>query len=53
MFWPNLVLTGALMAVMISGKVEPVVVFMVGLVLAVTIIVLRTSNRWVFYQGGG
>ena len=34
---PNLILTVVLMAVMISGKVEPVVVFMVGLVCALLI----------------
>ncbi|WP_414444385.1 CitMHS family transporter [Burkholderia sp. 22PA0106] len=34
MFWPNLLLTVAVMAVMISGKVEPVVMFMIGTVVA-------------------
>ena len=33
-FWPNLVLTLLLMAGMVSGKVEPVVLFMLGTVLA-------------------
>ena len=33
-FWPNLLLTGLLMGTMVSGKVEPVVVFMLGTVLA-------------------
>ena len=33
-FWPNLLLTLALMGVMVSGKVEPAVVFMLGTVLA-------------------
>lgn len=37
LFWLNLALTAALMAVMISGRVDPVVVFMIGLVLALTI----------------
>jgi len=34
LFWPNLLLTVSLMAVMISGKVEPVVMFMIGTVIA-------------------
>ncbi len=34
LFWPNLLLTLFIMAVMISGKVEPLAVFMAGLVLA-------------------
>lgn len=33
-FWPNLLLTLILMGTMVSGKVEPVVVFMLGTVLA-------------------
>jgi CitMHS family citrate-Mg2+:H+ or citrate-Ca2+:H+ symporter len=33
-FWPNLFLTIVLMATMVSGKVEPAVVFMLGTVLA-------------------
>lgn len=33
-FWPNLLLTLLLMGAMVSGKVEPVVVFMLGTVLA-------------------
>lgn len=33
-FWPNLLLTLLLMGTMVSGKVEPVVVFMLGTVLA-------------------
>jgi CitMHS family citrate-Mg2+:H+ or citrate-Ca2+:H+ symporter len=33
-FWPNLLLTVTLMGVMVSGKVEPAVVFMLGTVLA-------------------
>ena len=33
-FWLNLLLTVGLMALMVSGKVEPVVVFMLGAVLA-------------------
>ncbi|HEU4389332.1 MAG TPA: citrate:proton symporter, partial [Blastocatellia bacterium] len=33
-FWPNVVLTVILVGVMVSGKVEPVVVFMFGTVLA-------------------
>ena len=33
-FWPNLILTVVVMATMISGKVEPVVMFMVGTVIA-------------------
>jgi CitMHS family citrate-Mg2+:H+ or citrate-Ca2+:H+ symporter len=33
-FWPNLLLTLTLMGVMVSGKVEPAVVFMLGVVLA-------------------
>lgn len=33
-FWPNLLLTLLLMAAMISGKAEPVVIFMLGTVLA-------------------
>jgi len=33
-FWPNMLLTLLLMGVMISGKVEPAVVFMLGTVLA-------------------
>jgi CitMHS family citrate-Mg2+:H+ or citrate-Ca2+:H+ symporter len=33
-FWPNLVLTLGLIGAMVSGKVEPVVVFMLGTVLA-------------------
>ncbi|HEX4796565.1 MAG TPA: citrate:proton symporter [Humisphaera sp.] len=33
-FWPNLLLTLLLMGIMISGKVEPVVIFMIGTVLA-------------------
>jgi CitMHS family citrate-Mg2+:H+ or citrate-Ca2+:H+ symporter len=33
-FWPNLLLTLVLMGAMVSGKVEPVVVFMLGTVLA-------------------
>jgi len=36
-FWPNLSLTIALIAVMIGARLEPVVVFMVGLVLALWI----------------
>lgn len=36
-FWPNLILTVIVMGVMISGKVEPVVMFMVGTVLALFI----------------
>lgn len=32
-FWPNLLLTVLLMGVMVSGKVEPAVVFMLGTVL--------------------
>jgi citrate-Mg2+:H+ or citrate-Ca2+:H+ symporter, CitMHS family len=34
LFWPNLLLTVASMAAMISGQVEPVVVFMIALVIA-------------------
>ncbi len=34
LFWPNLLLTVFVMAVMISGKVEPVVMFMIGTVIA-------------------
>ncbi|HYE73373.1 MAG TPA: citrate:proton symporter [Blastocatellia bacterium] len=33
-FWPNLFLTLVLMGAMVSGKIEPVVVFMIGTVLA-------------------
>jgi CitMHS family citrate-Mg2+:H+ or citrate-Ca2+:H+ symporter len=33
LFWPNLLLTVFVMAVMISGKVEPVVMFMIGTVI--------------------
>jgi CitMHS family citrate-Mg2+:H+ or citrate-Ca2+:H+ symporter len=33
-FWPNLLLTLALMGAMVSGKVEPAVVFMLGAALA-------------------
>lgn len=33
-FWPNLILTVLVMGVMISGKVEPVVMFMAGTVVA-------------------
>ncbi len=33
-FWPNLLLTLLLMSAMISGKIEPVVIFMTGTVLA-------------------
>jgi CitMHS family citrate-Mg2+:H+ or citrate-Ca2+:H+ symporter len=33
-FWPNIVLTLLLMSVLVSGKVDPVVVFMLGAVLA-------------------
>lgn len=36
-FWINLVLTVLLMGTMVSGKVEPVVVFMLGTVLALVI----------------
>jgi CitMHS family citrate-Mg2+:H+ or citrate-Ca2+:H+ symporter len=36
-FWPNLLLTLALMGAMVSGKVEPVVVFMLGTVLALLV----------------
>ncbi len=36
-FWTNLALTVVVMAVLISGKVEPVVVFMIGLVVALMI----------------
>jgi CitMHS family citrate-Mg2+:H+ or citrate-Ca2+:H+ symporter len=36
-FWPNLILTVAVMAAMISGKVDPVVSFMIGVVLALMI----------------
>lgn len=36
-FWPNLLLTVLLMAAMISGKIEPAVVFMIGAVLALTL----------------
>jgi CitMHS family citrate-Mg2+:H+ or citrate-Ca2+:H+ symporter len=34
LFWPNLLLTALVMAAMISGKVEPVVMFMIGTVIA-------------------
>lgn len=34
LFWPNLLLTVSVMTVMISGKVEPVVMFMIGTVIA-------------------
>jgi len=34
LFWPNLILTLVSMGVMISGRVEPVVVFMIALVIA-------------------
>ncbi len=37
LFWPNVVLTVIMMAVMISGKVEPAVVFIIGLVIALTL----------------
>jgi CitMHS family citrate-Mg2+:H+ or citrate-Ca2+:H+ symporter len=37
LFRPNLLLTAAMMGIMISGKVEPAVVFIVGLVIALTI----------------
>jgi CitMHS family citrate-Mg2+:H+ or citrate-Ca2+:H+ symporter len=33
-FWPNLLLTVVIMGVMISGKVEPAVMFMIGTVIA-------------------
>jgi len=33
-FWPNILLTLLLMSVLVSGKVDPVVVFMLGAVLA-------------------
>jgi CitMHS family citrate-Mg2+:H+ or citrate-Ca2+:H+ symporter len=33
-FWPNLLLTLVMMGTMISGKIEPVMVFMIGTVLA-------------------
>ena len=33
-FWPNLLLTLVLMGVMVSGRVDPVVVFMLGTVMA-------------------
>ncbi|MBL8208264.1 MAG: citrate transporter [Blastocatellia bacterium] len=36
-FWPNLLLTVLLMGTMISGKVEPAVVFMLGTVLALLV----------------
>jgi citrate-Mg2+:H+ or citrate-Ca2+:H+ symporter, CitMHS family len=36
LFWPNLVLTAVSMGIMISGRVEPVVVFMIALVIALT-----------------
>jgi CitMHS family citrate-Mg2+:H+ or citrate-Ca2+:H+ symporter len=36
-FWPNLLLTLLLMGVMISGKVEPAVVFMLGTALALLV----------------
>jgi CitMHS family citrate-Mg2+:H+ or citrate-Ca2+:H+ symporter len=36
-FWPNLILTVAMMIAMVSGKVEPAVVFMLGTVLALTL----------------
>ncbi len=36
-FWLNLLLTIVLMAVMVSGKAEPAVVFMLGTVLALTL----------------
>ncbi len=36
-FWPNLLLTLALMGAMVSGKVEPVVVFMLGAALALLV----------------
>lgn len=37
MFWVNLILTAVIMAVMIEGAVDPVVMFMVGTVLALMI----------------
>lgn len=37
LFWVNLVLTLVIMGVMISGRIEPVVMFMVGTVLALMI----------------
>lgn len=39
-FWPNLGLTMLLMAAMVSGKIEPVVVFMLG-----TVLVLMLNYR--------
>lgn len=33
-FWPNLLLTVVVMGIMISGKIDPVVMFMVGVVVA-------------------
>jgi len=37
LFWPNLMLTVFVMAIMISGKVEPVVMFMIGTVIALVL----------------
>ena len=37
LFWPNLLLTIVIMAVMIGGWVDPVVMFMLGLVIALVI----------------
>ncbi|MGC8020770.1 citrate transporter, partial [Salmonella enterica] len=36
-FWANIVLTVFVLGVMISGKVDPVVMFMIGVVLALMI----------------
>src|SRR5262249_17807637 len=36
-FWPNLLLTALMMGAMVSGKFEPAVVFMLGVVLALSL----------------
>ena len=36
LFWPNLVVTVIMMAIMISGKIEPAVIFLLGVVVALT-----------------
>ena len=37
MFWPNIILTMLVLGVMVSGKVEPLVVFMIGTAIALVI----------------
>ncbi len=44
-FWPNLALTLVLMSAMVSGKVEPVVVFMLGTTLALLLNYPRAKSQ--------